>query len=252
MELLFLHFYPDLMNLYGSYANVLVLQRMFDHMGHTVSVQTVTPGTMPDETILSRADFWYMGAGTERRQRFALDDFRSYADTLKSAASDGATMLFTGTAMELLGQSVTTADGETFAGIGLTGFSTVQKKRRIVGDVLGHIDTDPNALYGIAVVGFMNKSGIVSGVDKPLLTRLELGFGNEREKGPEGFRMKNVFGSELTGPILVKNPRLLETVAGGICNRREIAIPEPWPIDPWAEKGYAVTVRELDARCQKK
>ena len=211
MELKIIHFYPDLMSLYGSYANVSVLRRYLEALGCAVTVQAVVPGEGAD---ITSADFLFMGAGTERAQRFAAEDFARYSAAVKAAAEDGTAMLFAGTAMELLGASVTDRDGDTYPGIGLASFTTVQGKRRIVGDVYG-----VTALFPEAVVGFMNKCGQIRGVEAPLLTGLSLGFGNEAEKGPEGFHWKNVFASELTGPVLVKNPRLLEAVADAICTR---------------------------------
>ena len=65
MNLTFFHFYPDLMNLYGSYANVAVFRRLLERLGHAVTIRAVVPG---DTAPLSDADFVYMGAGTERRQ----------------------------------------------------------------------------------------------------------------------------------------------------------------------------------------
>ena len=44
MELKIIHFYPDLMNLYGSYANVSAVQRLLERLGHSVTVETVAPG----------------------------------------------------------------------------------------------------------------------------------------------------------------------------------------------------------------
>ena len=228
MELKIIHFYPDLMSLYGSYANVSVLRRYLEALGCAVTVQAAVPGEGAD---ITGADFLFMGAGTERAQRFA--------------AEDGTAMLFAWTAMELLCASVTDKDGETYPGIGLASFTTVQGKRRIVGDVYGVTDLFPEA-----VVGFMNKCGETRGVETPLLTGLSLGFGNEAEKGPEGFHWKNVFASELTGPVLVKNPRLLEAVADAICARRGISLPEERPVFPYAEAGYAITAEQLKLRAE--
>ena len=154
-------------------------------------------------------------------------------------------MLFAGTAMELLGRSVTDKNGETYDGIGLAPFTTVQGDRRIVGDVYGAADLFPEA-----VVGFMNKCGLIRGVETPLLTGLTMGFGNEAEKGPEGFHWKNVFASELTGPLLVKNPRLLEAVTAAIFARRGIPLPEDMPTNPYAEAGYAITAEQLRLRAE--
>ena len=41
MELRIIHFYPDLMSLYGSYANVSVLKRALERMGNTGRVERV-------------------------------------------------------------------------------------------------------------------------------------------------------------------------------------------------------------------
>lgn len=243
MNIRILHFYPDLMSLYGSYANVSVLRRLLERCGNTVTVETVNPG---DNCDLASADFLFMGAGTERRQKAALADFSRFGEAVKAAAERGVPMLFCGTAMELLGKSVTDENGKVYDGIGLAAFTSVQGKRRFVEDVYGHTD-----LYPEAVVGFMNKCGVVSGVDTPLLTSMDMGVGNEGTAGAEGFHWKNVFASQLTGPILVKNPRLLETVAAAIYAHRGDALPETWPVDIYAENGYAITAEALRQRCEK-
>ena len=237
MELRFLHVYPDLMNLYGSYANLTVLKRYLERLGHTVTVEPVVPG---DKADLAGVDFVYMGAGTERAARAVMEDLARYTKPLRAAAEDGVAMLFAGTAMELLGQTVTEADGRVYKGLGLGSFRTIHGQKRIVGDVYGHTDFFPEA-----IVGFMNKCGTVEGVEAPLLTEVKMGFGNEKERGPEGFRGKNILGSELTGPILVKNPRLLEEVARTICFRRGERMPSELPEDPWAEQGWKVTEEQL-------
>jgi hypothetical protein len=241
MELRFIHFYPDLMSLYGSYANISVLKRRLEQMGNPVTVETVVPG---QEIDLSGTDFLFLGAGTERAQKAALTDFARFGDAVKTAAGDGVAMLFAGNAMELLGKSITDADGKTYGGIGLAEFTTVQGKKRFVEDVYGHTDLFPDV-----VVGFMNKCGVITGVETPLLTGLDLGFGNEGEKGPEGFHWNNVFASELTGPILVKNPRLLDAVVEAIYTHRGEALPTELPRDHWAEDGYAITAEQLRLRC---
>lgn len=244
MEVRIIHFYPDLMNLYGSRANVLALERYLKGLACDVIVESVVPGGKAD---ITRGDFFYMGAGTERNARAAMEDFARFGKALKAAALDGAAMLFAGTAMDLLGQTVREAGGSAYDGIGLASFSVEHGKRRIVEDVYGHTD-----LYPEAVVGFINKCGIVTGVETPLLTLLELGFGNEKERGPEGYHWKNVFASQLTGPLLLKNPKLLETAAAAIYARRGEPLPVDRPKDEWAEKAYAVTEEQLRLRSQGK
>jgi len=243
MDVRIIHFYPDLMSLYGSRANVPVLRRYLEGLGCTVSVEEILPGGGAD---LAKGDFFYMGAGTEGAARAAMEDLSRRAGSLKDAAQDGAAMFFAGTAMDLLGGTVQEADGGTYDGLGLAAFTTKHGSRRIVGDVYGH-----TGLYPEAVVGFMNKCGVASGVETPLLTGLDLGFGNEKGKGPEGFHWKNVFASQLTGPLLVKNPKLLETVAAAIYARRGKTLPVDRPADQWAERAYAVTEEQLRLRAGK-
>lgn len=244
MDIKIIHFYPDLMSLYGSYANVSVLKRRLEQMGNTVTVVPVLPG---QEADLGGADFFYMGAGTEHAQKAALADFARYGEAVKAAAESGVTMLFAGTAMELLGKTITDADGKVYNGIGLADFTAIQGNKRFVEDVYGH-----TALYPDAVVGFMNKCSTISGVETPLLTELSLGFGNEGEKTPEGFHQNNVFASQLTGPLLVKNPRMLDAVVDAIYQHRNEPLPAERPTDHWAEDGWAITAEQLKLRSEGK
>ena len=245
MEFRFVHFYPDLMNLYGSYANLSVLGRRLEAAGHTVRVDRVEPGAPAGE--LSDADFLFMGAGTEWRQKAALADFLRYGDQVRAAAEDGMPMLFAGTAMELLGASITDADGTVFPALGLAAFTSVQGRTRFVEDVYGGTDLFPEP-----VVGFMNKCSRIEGVETPLLTQVMMGWGNTGERTPEGFHCGNVFASELTGPLLVKNPRLLDEVAGILCRRRGLTLSPAGEESRWAAAGYAVTAEQLRLRSEKR
>ena len=242
MELNILHFYPDLMSLYGSYANVSILKRTLEDMGNTVTVTPILPGQAAD---LVNADFVYLGAGTEHAQKAALADFARFAEPLKAAAESGVTMLFAGNSMELLGKTITDDAGLVYDGLGLAGFTSVQQKKRFVEDVYGHTD-----LYDDAVVGFINKCSVISGVETPLVTAMDMGFGNEAKGGPEGYHAQNVFASQLTGPILVKNPALLKAVVTAIYQHRNEAVPEI-PVDAYMVDGWAITAEQLKARCGK-
>ena len=244
MEFRVVHCYPDLMNLYGSYANLSVLRRRLEALGHTVRVDRLDPGgPLP---ALSGADFLFMGAGTERRQKAALADFLRCGEQVRDAAESGMPMLFAGTAMELLGTSITDADGTVYPALGLAAFTAVQGRTRIVEDVYGTTDLTPEP-----VVGFMNKCSRIQGVETPLLSRVLMGPGNDGPRTPEGLRFRNVWASELTGPLLVKNPRLLDVLAVTLCTRRGAPLPEAMPQDPWAEAGYAVTAEQLRLRSEK-
>ena len=83
MELRLIHFYPDLMSLYGSRGNIAVLRRYMERLGNAVTVEVVPLG---GEADLSGADFIFMGAGTERAARAAMGDFARFGEAVKAAA----------------------------------------------------------------------------------------------------------------------------------------------------------------------
>ena len=242
MEVKILHFYPDLMSLYGSYANVSILKRTLEAMGNTVTVERIVPGADADPV---HANFVYMGAGTERAQKAALMYVSKLCSMVKAAADSGVPMLFAGNSMELLGSSITDDAGKVYQGLGLASFTAVQNKKRFVEDVYGHTD-----LYEDAVVGFVNRCSVITGVEAPLLTSMEMGCGNEGPRGPEGYHSGSVFASQLTGPILVKNPALLKVMVQAVYAHRGEVCPEI-PVDEYMAQGWAITAEQLKARCQK-
>ena len=61
MELNILHVYPDLMNLYGEYANLAVLRRHLEALDVEVHIRTAL---LEDAPAFDTVDMIYMGAGT--------------------------------------------------------------------------------------------------------------------------------------------------------------------------------------------
>ena len=231
MELTILHLYPDCMSLYGEYANVAVLRRHLEAMRVSVRVDTALFEDTPD---FSRADFIYMGAGAERTQKAALSALLPHREALKAAVDRGAVVLFTGSAMELLGASITGADGRVWPCLGFADFTTRETGNRSPEDVVARA-----SLWESFVVGFMNKCGVVTGVETPLLTGLDLGFGNGKERGPEGFHRKNVF---------VKNPDFTDFLIRRLFQLKGWQQPEQLPVLPYEREAYEVTLKELTSR----
>lgn len=240
MKLTIAHLYPDSMSLYGEYANIAVLRRHLEAMGVEAAVRNFTCEDPPD---FSDADFIYMGAGTERRQKSVLIAAPRCAPALKAAAEKGAVILFTGNAMETLGASVTDASGKVWPGYGLADFTTVETDKRSPGDVVA-----VPVLWDAPAVGFMNKCSTTRGIAAPLFSRLTLGFGNEAEYGAEGYVSGNVFATHITGPVLVKNPAFLDFLTRRLFECRGWDLPEELLPLPHQREAYAVTLSELQKR----
>lgn len=235
MERKLLHLYDDAMNLYGEYANVSLLARYLTDLGHSVRVETLS---LYEKKDISGYDFYYMGAGTERRQKLVLPQLLQYRETLLEAKRRGAVLLFTGNAFELLGRAVTDAEGKRYDCLGFAGFESNETKRRITGDVIARIGDE-------RVVGFMNKCGHTTGVKQPLF-HVEFGFGNEAACGDEGWRDGNCFGTHLTGPLLVKNPSMLRRVAKALLGDAFADTVQY----PYMQRGYEMTLSELTKRME--
>ena len=239
MELKILHLYDDVMNLYGEYANVAVLARYWKDLGHEVSVDTLS---LYEEKDISGYDLYYMGAGTERKMKLMLPELLKHEESLRKSCEEGKVLLFTGNACDLLGKTITDAEGRIYEGLKLGCFETVEGKLRITGDCIAEFDGFEEPL-----VGFINKCSKNTGIETPLFT-LKMGCGNEKGKTAEGFRENNCLGTHLTGPILVKNPAMLRYVTRLVLGEKY----DDTVSYPYMEQGYEVTKRELLKRLEMK
>ncbi len=240
MELNILHLLPELMSLYGEYANLSILRRRLEKLGVTVNVIAADCETAPD---FAKADLIYMGAGTERSQKAALEKLLPHADALKAAAQRGALVLLTGNAMPMLGKTIIDAGGKRFDALALADFTTQESDKRIGVDIIA-VPT----LWGETAVGFMNKCSRTTGITTPLFSSLPLGFGNEQEGGAEGYVSGNVIATHITGPVLVKNPAFTDFVIGRLFAAKGWTPPEMLSRLPHEQESYDVTLRELQAR----
>lgn len=71
MEIKLLHLYSDIMNLYGEYGNMKILDQHLKDQGFEVIVDKKSIG---EEKNFEEYDFIYMGCGTEKNQQVILQD----------------------------------------------------------------------------------------------------------------------------------------------------------------------------------
>ena len=223
------------MNMYGDYGNVVMLEKRLEELGMDVTVECRSAG---DVLFDGSYDFIYCGAGTEKKRDKALGLLRSEKDALRAAIESGTQVLFTGNSWEMLGRSIHTVDGEDVAGLGFFDYVTMEKDTRITHDIVAETD-----LLDRPVVGFVNKCGSVTDVETPLFTKLILGPGNSEGADAEGFRYRNFYGTELIGPLLVKNPHMMDMLLMALCGDKYRKIPHGS-----AEKAYEVTLKALCER----
>ena len=227
-----LHLYDDIMNLYGDYANVAALRRILENSGETVTADKVSLGGW---TELSDYDFIFIGSGTEENQKLVMQDFARYRDALREYIQAGKTALFTGNAFEMLGKSIADSSGKQHTGLGLYDFTvTEQNKTRKTGDVIYEAEFLDKPL-----VGFVNKCSEIREIAHSLFT-VKMGLADYEGSQTEGIRDRNLFGTHLTGPALIKNPHLLAYIAQCVTGK------EPETAYLARERaGYEITLTEL-------
>ncbi len=205
MKIKILHLYSDFLNLYGEYGNVRLLTKKLEEKDCEV---VIDKKTVTDNDIdFADYDFIYCGAGIESKRSFALNHLKKFKESLKCAFENNKVMLFTGNSWEMLGKYIETADGSIVDGLKLFDFTVKEQNiRRLTGDIKAKAEFIENEL-----IGFINKCSEVENVTSPLftLTMKPESFTFETE----GIREKNLFGTQIVGPVLVKNPTFCEYIA---------------------------------------
>lgn len=200
-----LYLYYDIMNLYGENGNIRMIERVLKSKGVEVEIDRKT---ITDSDIdFAQYDFIYCGAGTELSRDACLKHLKQFIGSLKNAFEKDVVMLFTGNSYEMLGKSIHTASGEDTEGLGIFGFTVEeQKKNRYSGDVKLTSEISDKTF-----IGYINKCSKVGDIKTPLF-KVEVMAGN-LQCAQDGIRERNFFGTQVTGPIMVKNPDFAEYIA---------------------------------------
>ncbi len=229
-----LHLYYDLMNLYGEYGNIVVLKKHLEDQDIEVSVDKKTLG---DEINFEEYDFIYCGSGTEKNQLVALDDLLKRKDSLDKAIKENSMLFFTGNSMELLGKSI-----DDKKALNIVPISTKTTNNRYTGDVIVS-----NKEIG-EVVGFINKCSIISENDDIKLFDYIFKDSNLPNDGYEGYKVNNIYGTHIIGPILVKNPNLMKDIVTKLIKKDNPNFKYKQIDYPYESDSYNVTLNALKER----
>lgn len=237
-----LHLFPKLLNLYGDRGNIIVMVKALEKLGADV---LVTETEEPEVFDPSDFDFVFCGAGTENKIAVAAKKLSPLSAKYAVAADSGVIMLFTGSAMELTCKEIITSEGNISA-LGIFNASVRRTSDRQTGDVL--YKSNISDKY---IAGFINKSGFVRSAEDPMFTPWfgPSSFEDEHQLdiAGEGLSKNGVMATYVTGPILVRNPWFKRIIAEGLFEKCCGAVPCGFE-DEYADKGWAVTVSELEKR----
>lgn len=230
-----LHLYYDLMNLYGEYGNVVVLNKHLLDQGINSIIDRKSIG---DDVDFKQYDFIYIGSGSERNEMLALADLKKRYKSFKEAIDNGSIIFLSGNAMELLGKKVNNEDG-----LNIVNITSEFTNNRYTGDVILKNDSIGE------VVGFINKCSIIKHDESIKLFDYVFKDSNLPNDKLEGYHIKNIYGTHVIGPILVKNPNLMKAIVLKLLEKENVKYKD---IDyEFEDDSYNVTLNALKERIQK-
>lgn len=213
------HLYPDAMNLYGDFGNIVALKKRCQWRNIEFEVVDVKIG---DKISFADADIIYMGGGQDRGQKIIQNDLQKRKLEIQGRIESGAVALTICGGFQMFGKYFKTKEGEQILGIEVFDAYTVAGDNRLVGNVVVDISATTSKWAQkfkykslekptTTLVGFENHSGLTTlGANTEPLGTVVRGFGNRGDGGYEGGWYKNAIGTYLHGSLLPKNPWLAD------------------------------------------
>lgn len=195
-ELKVLHLYPNEMNIYGDWGNVLTILKRAQWHGYSPKLLEHHPGKAFPKDV----DIVIGGGGQDSGQDVVQEDLLKIGNELHKLADADVPMLMICGMYQLFGRFFKTVDGKTLQGIGIFAAETHGGPKRLIGN------TVTETPFG-ELIGYENHSGLtLLDDDQPALGRIIKGAGNNGQDKTEGAIYRCVFGSYLHGSLLPKNP----------------------------------------------
>ena len=230
--------YPEICNLFGDYANVKYLASCIEDAKVINTHLTDKPSFLNEDV-----DFIYMGSMTEKSQELVIERLKPYTEKIKEMIDKNKVMLFTGNAVEILGNYIEKDDGSKIEALGILNFyAKRQMMNRVNSLILGDFEitreknkenrnenskenrnensnvnsnenSDGNSDENLKIVGFKSQFTLAHGDNSNnYFIKIERGFGLDKESKLEGFKVNNLFATYLLGPILPLNPKFTKYI----------------------------------------
>jgi len=197
-----LHWYYDILNIYGENGNMKALVRALERQGLDVIIDFKT---IDDDIKIDSYDFIYLGSGINESIDIVKEDIKKYKDDLIKYINDNKYLLATGNSIEL------------FSNLDILNYKTKRIDFRIVGDQIFKTD-----LIDKKIIGFQNRESVIEECNEDSLFEVITGTGWRPNEIKEGIHKKNFYGTYLVGPLLIRNPYLLDYLVKRILKDKKI------------------------------
>jgi len=188
--------FPEVCNLYGDLQNMEYLKKCLPD-AEFISTELGNKPYFVDKEV----NLIYLGPMTEKTQEKVIEKLLPYKSRIEELIENNTVFLFTGNALEVLGNYIENEDGTKIEALGI--FDIYAKRdmlHRYFGAVLGDFTE-------IDIVGFKVTFSFAYGNnEKNYFVKVNKGIGINKQSKLEGIRKNNFIGTYLIGPILITNP----------------------------------------------
>ena len=188
--------YEDITNVYGDLGNIRYLKNTFKE-------NEIIYTSINDEPYFykHKVDMIYLGSFPDEYTNLVVNKLLPYIDKLKELIENNTLILFTGSALEIVGDYIEESNNKyktlsLFEGI----YFKRDKNKRHNSLFIGKFND-------IKIVGFKHQFSMMYGDNKyPFITAKDGCIGMNYKSNKEGLHYKNFYGTYILGPILVLNP----------------------------------------------
>lgn len=198
MNIKIAHLYYDLLNLYGEVGNVLILKKALEDQGVKITIDQLT---ISNELDFSKYDFVFMGMGIIDNVILASEHLSKYKKQLKQYIENGGYLLATGNSYEMFGKLLTLGN-KTIKMLNLFDFESETVSERKIMEV-----SAKSSFADGEIIGFMNTGSFNNNQTNNFLT-----IKDGTKELNEGILYKNLICTYTIGPLLSRNPQLLEKI----------------------------------------
>lgn len=184
-----LHLYYDLLNMYGENGNIRAIDRYLSN--HNVNY-LVDYKTINDDININNYDLIYIGSGTDEYLEIAQDDFKKYENEIKIYIKNNKFIISTGNSLNLFNK--------------ILNFEVKKINFRIIGDQVFQYQDN------LTIIGYQNRDTVIKNNNDNYFFKVISGTGYEPNNNYEGIKINNFYGTYLIGPLLVRNPYLLDNI----------------------------------------
>ena len=206
--------YPDILNLHGERGNAKAFELIGKKLGLKVKIDRID--NLKEKIDFDKYDILLFNAGELKVIKEISNVLKKQEKELKKYIKDKKVIFVTGTTGALFSNKVSRLDGTTFNGLNIFDID-VKERSLVIGDDLYYKFNNKKIMSSqIQMIDINIKN------EKPF-GKIIYGYGNNGKRD-EGVRKNNVIFTNSLGPVLVKNPWLLEYLFDLVIKRKKLKI----------------------------